>query len=958
MFARFLRPKWEHADPRVRRLALESGDVPPEVLARAAREDEDPEVRRCAVQRLGSLSLLAELIGAESTTAIREAAIHRQRELLAGPMQEGPAMELRVEAIRQANSPQLCAFLARQAQSADIRTLALEQVEETEILCTVAVDDPVAAVRHAALARIEDPKGWETVARNARNRDKQISRSARERLESYCKAQCDLETAERLSVEMTGLAEGPPQAESRTRLMRLTVQWDRLESPIEPRIKKNFARAREQALARIEQFEAILTERRAICTDLEDLLARVQEDEAALSLTKGVVLDRLAGAIDRWPAVQEADRDDPLAQRFNDLVKQLRQASERLARDAMRAVALRDLVDEASAALDDAGELDEERVNTFQQRWAKLQQPESKALSQRLAQEFDAALQPLRERVDQQQRQREQALTEAEGLMSDLENALKQGELERTLSLRDRVRHRLKTAEGVEERKRVALQERLHGMHAQIDKLREWRHWGSGHARERLCSEIEKLAGSGLSATETAARVRNAREAWKRIDRAEGPAAEALWQRFDAACSQAYMPYQQERREQADLLKEHLQQKQALCRTLDEFERSTDWKNVDWPEADKRVRQIRQKWRRVGPVPRKAGKALEKTYREVLDRLEAHLGAERERELRRRRALIARVEELANAPDLRSASVEVKEVRKRWKPTVQAAPGVEQTLWGQFQAACDAFFSRISAEREAADAERRSKLDKKTALCEELATLLDNADTEYEALRKRFALAASEWAEISPLPPKLERSVEARYDRLKKRFAERRRREAAAAADAALLGMRERSRLCERLETAALENCLAEDARQALAEESWQAWQTLAPLGRHDEKPLQARFDQARRALSGNDEARQSLLDGLSKNLDQRLELCLHMEVAAGIDSPVEFAEARMQLQVSRLSDALHHRLEEARSNGDRLRDLQMAWHQTGPVPGEVRAQVEARFQQALAAAQSSGERS
>ena len=102
MFARFLKPKWEHSDPRVRRLALETGDVPPEVLARAAREDQDLGVRRCAVQRLCNLSLLAELIGAQAPAAICEAAIHRQRELLASPLEEGPPMELRVEVIRQA----------------------------------------------------------------------------------------------------------------------------------------------------------------------------------------------------------------------------------------------------------------------------------------------------------------------------------------------------------------------------------------------------------------------------------------------------------------------------------------------------------------------------------------------------------------------------------------------------------------------------------------------------------------------------------------------------------------------------------------------------------------------------------------------------------------------------------------------------------------------------------------
>jgi hypothetical protein len=49
MFTRLFKPKWEHPDPRIRCQALESGDVSPEVLARAAREDLDLSVRRCAV---------------------------------------------------------------------------------------------------------------------------------------------------------------------------------------------------------------------------------------------------------------------------------------------------------------------------------------------------------------------------------------------------------------------------------------------------------------------------------------------------------------------------------------------------------------------------------------------------------------------------------------------------------------------------------------------------------------------------------------------------------------------------------------------------------------------------------------------------------------------------------------------------------------------------------------------
>ena len=157
MFNRIFTPKWEHADPRIRRQALESGTAPAEAMAKAAREDEDPHVRRCAVERLDDLELLATLATTESLHAIREVAGHRQRELLAGPLQAGLPLDTRLENLRHAHSPELCVFLVRQAQTVEIRTAALKQVNETAVLCTVAAEDPVAAVRRAALERIEDP---------------------------------------------------------------------------------------------------------------------------------------------------------------------------------------------------------------------------------------------------------------------------------------------------------------------------------------------------------------------------------------------------------------------------------------------------------------------------------------------------------------------------------------------------------------------------------------------------------------------------------------------------------------------------------------------------------------------------------------------------------------------------------------------------------------------------------
>ena len=952
MFTRLFKPNWKHPDPRIRCQALESGNVPPEVLVKAAREDQDPTVRRCAVEHLFDLELIASLLVSESLPDLREAASRRQREVLAGPLSLGPSLAARLQAMTQAASPELWTYLARDAQAAEIRVAALQQVSDNDVLSSIAVDDSVAGVRRAALERIDEPRGWEVVARDARNKDKQISRMARERLDAHRKRQAEREIAERLCADLEALAAGPAEAGCRKHFLRLTSHWDQLESRPAPLLGARFSRARQQVAAAIEHFNTVQTARQSLCADLEGLLGNLKESAERDALSVPDLPGQLLHARTRWqelmPAVAD---DDPLARRFADLIRQIETVSECLAMDQVRSVPMHALLQQADELLTDTGELHEQRVTELERRWEALERPTATGLAEALQQEYATRRELLRKKLKRQATQRRQALGEAESLIDDMDSVLKQGELERALSQRDRVRHLLKIAAGSDERKRAALQARLQRLHPRLEQLRQWRHWGSRNARERLCAELDALAGSVLPAAELATRVRTAREAWKRIDRGEGPAPEALWQHFDQACSQAYAPYQQERREQAERLAAHLARKQSLCRELDAFERDTNWKTVDWRAADRMVRSAAERWRRIGAVPAKARKSLEKDYRAVLARLEAHLETERERELRRRRALIARVEQLATVPYLRSAIREAREAQEQWSPTVQAGQEQEQQLWKAFRQACDAVFSKAKEERAAADTERQANLDRKLALCAELEALLDSSQAGFHDLAQRFAAAAGEWRAIGALPRQLERSVEARYEALGKRFTKRRQQESKAAEQALLQGVRERSRLCERLEAAVLENSLAEADRIGLAEDTRRAWEALAPLDASQVPGLQRRFELADRALAGESEAREELLDALPRNLARRLELCLQMEVAAGLESPAEYGEARLRLQVSRLADALGHRQEAAVEGAGGLRELLLDWYQTGPAPVEARDGLAARVDGVLTAA-------
>jgi hypothetical protein len=456
--------------------------------------------------------------------------------------------------------------------------------------------------------------------------------------------------------------------------------------------------------------------------------------------------------------------------------------------------------------------------------------------------------------------------------------------------------------------------------------------------------------GSDDPVTQIADKIRGARASWKRIDSGEGPAPEALWKRFDEACTRAYQPYQTHLDDQARLREEHLKAKTTLLEKLQELDRETDWERPEWHQVDGAVRKLSTEWRRVGAVPRKERKTVEKAFHDLMGRIEEHLGDERERELDRRRGLIRRVESLAEAQDLAGAIEETKRAQHEWRPTVQASRRQEQEMWEQFRAACDAVFARRDAQRQAADAERQQNLDQRKALCEELEAIVAGPPAALSEAVGHVAQLDRKWTDSGPLPRAAQRQVEERYRSARQQFDEALGQHRSAERRAEMAGLRERAQLCERLE-----DCLQErdpgSCQELLAEVESQ-WGSMATISESLERPVRERYERARAALADDAQALTQLLAAVPENLQRLEDLCLRLEVLAGVDSPPELAEARMKLQVARLSDALGGHDgpgSTAGSPDEERRDLTVQWYETGPVPPSERETLRGRFERVAA---------
>jgi exonuclease SbcC len=229
-------------------------------------------------------------------------------------------------------------------------------------------------------------------------------------------------------------------------------------------------------------------------------------------------------------------------------------------------------------------------------------------------------------------------------------------------------------------------------------------------------------------------------------------------------------------------------------------------------------------------------------------------------------------------------------------------------------------------------------------LCGELEGLRDAAGTDPDDLLRRLHELQGRWREASrqELPPR-------EADRLQRRWQDAGRQVQGQVE--ALRHTAERQRM-ETLALAAalckeLENGIQQGSPGPATAESWERrWQDLG-LAEDSPAGLRQRFDTAL-AASADEARRHGWLEELKSNDQRRAEICLRMEILAGIDSPAEAARERLALQVNRLAEHLGEGENDPLAS---LPRLEMDWYESGPASIERDSALESRFQRALKAA-------
>jgi hypothetical protein len=739
-------PKWQSPKSQKRIEALAELDLSQEkdrgILLRLAREDSEPAVRREAVKYLSDLEVIAQIQKRDLEAPVRDAAAQRLLDLIAGA--GALPLEQRLAGIRRLTTPSMLVHVVKEADHIDLKLAAIAQLNDEMFLDDIARHSTIARLRLAAAERIHTPALLEALAEASKQKDKNVYKAIRARLDASHQHEKETRALQDRRVALCEAMEHHARSAMNplytAKAESLRQQWQEAAGPDDAALGERFETAFALAWKQISELAAQAQREADIAQAREEMLQAVTTLEATFAEWQGqddFDLPALAATRKtqrlRWEVATQVEAAAPaLVDRYEKVAGLLDRLEQMLVQWQQDSLVVEGTV--ARLAFAEG----EERDQNLAALEALLRNYRDYALPlpgplQRLPRAVPAADAPAAPTRRDSAPEHQKALRDK---LDKLAAAIKAGHT------RDAGRL-LRKAQDLA-RDHGLNDARLGELSAQLQELRSWAGFAVQPKKEDLVARMQALAGHDMDPDDKADAIHALQEEWKALGVADAVVEQPLWERFKAAGDAAFEPCREHFARQRELREQNLARREALVAQLDAYRASLDGRtDIDWKAHETILRTARQEWQQFHPSDRHKTRPLQDRFHEVLDALEQGLRAVQGEREARKRDLIARARALLEAGDLRAACDSAKQFQQEWKAIGPAHPRVDRKLWQEFRAACDTLFGRREAEFKARQAGRDATVETAAGLVAELEALAAAAATDARdratALEKEFA---------------------------------------------------------------------------------------------------------------------------------------------------------------------------------------------------------------------------
>ncbi len=214
--------------------------------------------------------------------------------------------------------------------------------------------------------------------------------------------------------------------------------------------------------------------------------------------------------------------------------------------------------------------------------------------------------------------------------------------------------------------------------------------------REKLIERAEKLTEAD-SLAEASREINHLHSEWKKSGPVPQQTHDELWTRFKSA-SDAFNKIRDEHSD--EIRKEEEKNLEIKLKLIERAEKLAE--SEDRRGSKNEMDALLEEWKKVGPVPRKKARGLWRNFRKTRDTFYKErrkhfrdVREEQNKNLKARRDIIDRIEELASAEDIEAAHEDVKKMQEEFKSIGFVPIKQKDKIWDLYHKACDKFFSEL-----------------------------------------------------------------------------------------------------------------------------------------------------------------------------------------------------------------------------------------------------------------------
>lgn len=232
---------------------------------------------------------------------------------------------------------------------------------------------------------------------------------------------------------------------------------------------------------------------------------------------------------------------------------------------------------------------------------------------------------------------------------------------------------------------------------------------------------------------------------------------EAIWERFKAATKIINDKRQLYYQEIDKVYEKNLEKKLEIIANIDTLNLEETKEHRAWQKKIKDIEELRNQFFNAGKVPIKVNESTWAKFKESVRTFNRQKNAfykglkkEQYANLQKKLELIKIAEDNKDSEDIEVTTALMKKIQSDWKKIGHVPRKDSDKIWKQFKAACNHYFDKLHAKRNASNKENLEAFNKKTALLETLKQLKPSDDKDKDIADIKAYI--NTWKELGRVP--------------------------------------------------------------------------------------------------------------------------------------------------------------------------------------------------------------